>query len=183
MTRAAYGAPLYQLHRRDLHDVLVKALQARAPGTVHLNHDAVSIEQVPSGGARVTFANGAVAEGDLVVGCDGIRSNIRQAVFGKEDPLFTKIIAWRALVPADRLPKEFLDDPTGVHVGPDSNVTHYLVRDGTLVNYLCFARVEAWEEEGWRIPSKLEPVMERFKDYHPLIRQLIVAAISCRMSG
>lgn len=173
-TRAAYGTPLYQLHRRDLHDILIAAVEHEAPGSIHLVHQALGVE--PFGeGARVRFANGAEVEADLVVACDGIRSQIRESVFGFEEPLFTNVIAWRALVPSDRVAREMRDDPTGVVVGPDSNFAHYRVRRGELFNYLAFAVVDHWEEEGWRIPARIEDVLARFADYHPDIRGMIAS--------
>jgi salicylate hydroxylase len=173
-TRAAYGAPLYQLHRRDLHDTLIAAVEERAPETIHLANQAVGVEPMGNA-ARVRFANGAEVEADLVVACDGIRSQIRESVFGHEEPLFTNIIAWRALVPAERVAKEMRDDPTGVVTGPDSNFAHYRVRRGTLFNYLAFAVVDHWEEEGWRIPARVEDVLDRFADYHPDIKGMIAS--------
>jgi len=171
-TRAAYGAPLYQLHRRDLHDILISAVQQGGRDAIHLSHQAVGVE--PSGeGAKVRFANGVEIEADLVVACDGIRSQIRESVFGREEPLFTNIIAWRALVPADRATPDLMADPTGVVTGPDSNFAHYRVRSGTLFNYLAFAVVDHWEEEGWRIPARVEDVLERFADYNGRVTELI----------
>jgi salicylate hydroxylase len=174
--RRDYGAPLYQMHRQDLHGILADAVRAGDPDSIHLAHRAVGIAQRPGGGGRVTFANGAVAGGDLVVGCDGIRSSIRELLFGAEEPLFTNVIAYRAVVPGDRLGEAFRADPTGIHLGPQSNFVHYFIRNRTAVNFLAFALVDTWVEEGWRIPARREDVLARFGDYNPVVTDLIAAA-------
>ncbi|WP_232495376.1 FAD-dependent monooxygenase [Novosphingobium kaempferiae] len=173
--RADYGAPLYQMHRQDLHGTLIDAVREGDPASIHLSHRAVGIERTATGG-RVVFANGAVAEGDLVVGCDGIRSSIRELVFGHEEPLFTNVIAYRAVVPAERLGDAFRADPTGIHLGPQSNFVHYFIRNRTAVNFLAFALVDTWEEEGWRIPATHDEVLARFGDYNAIVTDLIRAA-------
>lgn len=173
-TRAAYGAPLLQLHRRDLHDMLLAAVEARAPGALRLGDEARQVEATGHG-ARVHFGNGTQVEAELVVGCDGIRSRVREQVFGHEEPRFTHIIAWRALVPVERLPPRIREEPTGIHSAHGSNFAHYLVRRGALLNYLAFAVVSEWVDEGWRIPARIEDVLERFKDYNAPVRELIAA--------
>jgi salicylate hydroxylase len=172
--RDDYGTPLYQLHRRDLHDMLVAAVRAGDPDCIHLEHQAIDVVPL-GGGARVAFSNGVQVDADLVVGCDGIRSRIREVLFGHEEPRFTNIIAWRALVPVERISDALRRETTGVRVGPNSNVTTYYVRNRTLVNYLAFAVVDHWEEEGWRIPAKIETVLDRFGGYSDVITSMIAA--------
>jgi salicylate hydroxylase len=174
--RRDYGTPLYQMHRQDLHGLLAEKVREIAPGAIHLGHKASGVEALPGGGGKVRFANGAEAEGDLAVAADGIRSAVRAEVFGAEEPLFTNVIAYRAVVPAERLDADFASDPTGIHLGPQSNFVHYFIRNRTAVNFLAFALVDTWEEEGWRIPARREEVLARFGDYNPVVTGLIEAA-------
>jgi salicylate hydroxylase len=67
----------YGIHRADLVEILAKALPA---GVVHTGHRCIGFEQ-NGGVCRVSFANGAVVEGDAVIGADGIHSEVRQYVF------------------------------------------------------------------------------------------------------
>ena len=64
----------FGMHRADLVEMLANALPA---GVVHTGHRGVGFEQAGDV-ARVSFANGAVAEGDIVIAADGIHSDLRR---------------------------------------------------------------------------------------------------------
>ncbi|PSS38015.1 hypothetical protein PHLCEN_2v100 [Hermanssonia centrifuga] len=76
-----------------------------------------------SGPITLQFADGSSANCDLLVGCDGIKSFVRHAMMEKKvaeglpdfskymEPVWTGSIAYRALVPVDRLPKFIREDP------------------------------------------------------------------------
>ena len=63
----------FGMHRADFVDFLAKALPA---GVVHTGHRATGFAQSGTV-ARVSFANGATAEGDVVIAADGIHSELR----------------------------------------------------------------------------------------------------------
>ncbi len=173
-TRAAYGAPLYLLHRRDLHDVLVNAVHRHDPSAVRLNSNVTGV--VAAGDRAILHVkNQEKIEADLVVGCDGIRSTVREQLFGSEPARFTGIVAWRALVPIDLVPRRLRETPSGMHIGPDRNVSHYSIRKDSLFNYLGFAKVDTWTEEGWMIRADPREVLEVFKDFQPDIISLLQA--------
>lgn len=175
--RPTYGAPLLQIHRRDLHDMLVRALEDRAPGSVRLGCELIAIEPDAARPAAV-FADGRRIEADLIVGCDGIRSRVQSALFGEEQARFTQIVAWRGLVPMEKLTPEFRAEPVGIHIGAGCHVAHYPVRQESLLNFLGFAVVDGWAEEGWAIPSTVEEMMERFARFHPAVTAAMAATPS-----
>jgi salicylate hydroxylase len=81
----AFGFPHYQTHRADLLAALVSALPAER---LHVGHRFRSLEE-RGDRVEVAFTNGAVVEVDALIGADGIHSDVRAALFGPEDPVFT----------------------------------------------------------------------------------------------
>jgi 2-polyprenyl-6-methoxyphenol hydroxylase-like FAD-dependent oxidoreductase len=69
-------------------------------------HIGKELQRVEQTGDRVVahFADGTSAEGDLVVGADGFRSNVRAEVLPEVKPAYAGYIAWRGLVDEDALP-------------------------------------------------------------------------------
>jgi 2-polyprenyl-6-methoxyphenol hydroxylase-like FAD-dependent oxidoreductase len=50
------------------------------------------------------FTDGATAEGDVLIGADGLRSTVRQIRLPAVVPLYAGYVAWRALIPEAALP-------------------------------------------------------------------------------
>src|SRR3984957_4219799 len=91
----------FGMHRADLVEMLANALPA---GTVHAGHRCTGFEQ-DSDTARVSFANGASIEADLVIAADGIHSELRPYVFASSRPVFSGSVAYRGLVAHERVPE------------------------------------------------------------------------------
>ena len=168
---ATFGAPYYHFHRADLANLLADAVPA---GRVHVGHRLVGLEQK---GDRVVarFDNGVAIEADLLVGADGIRSTVHALAFGPEKARFTGCIAWRGLVPAERVRHLGIEVASHNWMGPDGHVVHYWVGAGRFMNVVCVTEHGAWAEEGWTIPGKVSDVVARYDSWHPTVRGLIAA--------
>ena len=83
-----------------LYRVLRDALPA---AHYHRGRELISFEQ-QRGGVAVYFADGGAAEGDVLIGADGLRSTVRQQCLPDVAPLYAGYVAWRALVPECALP-------------------------------------------------------------------------------
>src|SRR5262249_59336943 len=91
---ARYGAPYYTFHRADLLNALASGLDHSA---IHLGHRLTGLEE--RGDRTVlAFANGARVEAEMVIGADGVRSVVRQALYGGDNPSYTAQMVWRALL-------------------------------------------------------------------------------------
>jgi salicylate hydroxylase len=174
--RERYGAPLLQLHRRDLHDILAAAVLEVDSDAVLLGKEVAGV-QPSHPRPRLAFTDGSTVDADLVVGCDGIRSRVRSSLFGEEAPRFTQIVAWRGLIPMERISPELRAEPAGIHIGDGCHLAHYAIRGGSTLNFLAFAVVDGWEEEGWTIPSTIPEMMARFADFSALARNAMASVL------
>lgn len=139
---------MFGVHRADLVGALADALPA---DRVHTNHRAAVFSQ-DEGTAVVGFENGAEVRADAVIAADGIHSVLQHHVAEPSAPVDSGSVAYRGLVPADRIPWW----PKGVSqlwMGEQRHFLVYPVRRGTLINYVGFVpshekTVESWTAEG-----------------------------------
>lgn len=169
-----YGERYYLIHRADLHDALSAAVRANAPDAIRLDRRLIALSQTGRG-VQLGFADGGSASADVAVGADGSRSIVRHLLFGASEPAYTGYIAWRGLVPMDRVPQAVLDPPSGIYVGPGHLVNRYPVRGGQLLNFVAFAERKAWTGEGWSIRSTVDELLREFEDWHPDVRTFLAA--------
>lgn len=84
--------------RPALHEVLLTAAE-RAGCRIRLGVTATALE-ARADGVAVEFSDGGSIVYDLVAGCDGIRSSVRDMVFEAVPPAsFTGLAVWRATMP------------------------------------------------------------------------------------
>ncbi len=172
LPRQQYGAPYYQIHRADLHEMLAAAVRANDPECIHLSHEFERYTQSEAE-ARAHFRNGRSASGRALIGCDGVKSPVRSQLHESESPTFTGYIAWRGLAPAASVPPEAVDPPSGIYIGPGHLFVRYLIRGGETVNYVAFVEREDWQVESWSQHSKVSEVLDEFSDFHQLVRSII----------
>lgn len=166
-----YGAPYYHIHRGDLLRVLFDAVNSSPNVTLNTGAQVESFNQTPEG-VEVKTAQGTFT-GDALIGADGIHSAIRAGLWGKQAPNFTGNIAWRALVPTERLPKHLIQPMSTAWWGPGKHFVHYYVRGGALVNCVCVVEKQGWEVESWTEPGELSELKADFAGWHDDIQQLI----------
>ncbi|HUH88731.1 MAG TPA: NAD(P)/FAD-dependent oxidoreductase [Pusillimonas sp.] len=94
--KEAFGISTHFVHRCDFIDALLGVLPK---GMVKLNHRLSNITD-NGDGATVEFENGVTIHADLVVGADGIRSQVRRHLFSDKPPVFAGEHAYRAVIPA-----------------------------------------------------------------------------------
>jgi salicylate hydroxylase len=170
-----HGAPYIQLHRADLHNLLVGKVHELKPNAVHLNHRVTGFAE-GAGGVELKFAHGASVHGDVLVGADGLKSVIRTQIVGSVPPTYTGDGCWRVIVPTDRLPRELrLEQVMSVFMGPGGHAVCYYLRGGALVNFAGTVDAEV-SEESWTLKFPWENLKADFAGWHPAIQAIIDAA-------
>ena len=166
-----YGFPYYHVHRADLLNVLVEA--ARRVPNILLLCDA-EVRGFGQNGDRVTLSTAdGDHEGDMLLGADGIHSIIRAGLWGDDAAHFTGCIAWRALIPAERLPRSQIRPMATTWWGPRGHFVHYFVRRGELVNCVGVFEKSGWEVESWTERGDPGEFAADFAGWHDDIRRLI----------
>lgn len=169
-----YGFPYVTVHRNDLHQILVKAVEQAAPGAIHLDHRFIAVERNDD---RVTlvFDGKPSATFDVVVGADGVHSKMRELLFGSGPAKFTGIVAWRGVIPVELLPKELVK-PVGVNwIGPGGHVIHYPIRRGELINFTSVVERQDWTIESWSSPGTNQEYHDDYAGWHPDVHAYIAA--------
>ena len=75
--RKRFGNPYAVVHRADLHGVLLDACRAEANVRL-VNRQRVIAYENTANGVKVRTESGDIFEADAVIGCDGVRSKIRE---------------------------------------------------------------------------------------------------------
>jgi salicylate hydroxylase len=107
-SRERYGYPHLRFHRWDLQETMVSQLNLIAPGALRLGRTLAGLA-LGDRSVKLSFADGPPVTADLVVGADGIRSTVRDPLFGPTAATFTGFAAWRGLVPTAELPPSLAD--------------------------------------------------------------------------
>jgi salicylate hydroxylase len=164
-----FGAPYYHFHRADLLDVL----SGQVPhGVVHLGHRCVGLIQHVDR-VEVQFHNGAAADADVVIGADGIHSTVREAILGPEWPRFSGHVAYRGLVPAERVEHLGIEVASCSWWGPDHHFVHYFVGAGArYLNWVAVTPGE-WPVESWTAKGEVADALKEFEGWHPQVRAII----------
>jgi len=164
-----FGAPYLSLHRADLVDVLRRQLPDRV---FRLGMQCLRAETYDTH-ALIHFADGTQEDVDLLVGADGIRSAVRRSLFGDESPRFTGSVCWRGLVPLSLFPSGLISTDLTLYMGPRSHVIHFMVRGGTVVNFVAHVETSSWTGESWTQECDRSEVMKTFAGWHPPLLQLL----------
>lgn len=180
-----YGAPQLTMHRADLLQALEQAVPADC---IALGRKLTGFTAPATGDAgriALTFADGSTDEVDVLIGADGIHSVVRTGLFGPESPDFTGVVAYRAVVPAEKL--------EGVpNLGaftkwwgpnPSSQIVTFPLNLGRDIFVFATTPQDSWTLESWTAPGDVHELRAQYADYHPEARALLDACDSVLKSA
>lgn len=174
-----YGAPMYNIHRADLVQILFDAVPA---GAKRLGARCVGVSQ-DKDGVEVRLQTGEVLRADALVGCDGIHSAVRQHLRGNEEKHFANILMWRSLIPAERLEGLGLEERGNYWFGPGRTLITYWVRPKNLYSILASVPAHEVQRESWTESGDISEMLRSFDDAEPRARAMLEQCKSTFITG
>lgn len=169
---ARFGGPFVNIHRADLHRLLQQPLQ---PGTIKFAHKISDITEMPHGGLRLVFENGATAEADIAIGADGIRSRVREIIQGAEEPRFIGRSAPRAVFPTSRIKGGPIGDCTKWWGRDRHTLAYFMTPRRDEVYVMAALPMDSWEGDGSPVPGNRDKFIAAFDGAHSDLRRVAEA--------
>lgn len=153
-----YGYPYIVTHRADLHAALLAGCQESGLVTFVTDTEVLSAANQPDGTVLVNTATGVNYVAEAVVGADGLRSNLRNAIIG-DDLTPSKYVAYRGTVPIESVGEDVTSSPAVLcWLGPNMHLIQYPLRGGKLYNNVAVFKSDAYssDHDDWGTPQELD---------------------------
>jgi len=166
-----FGNPYAVIHRGDMHRVLVEACRAdplidlrTGCAVTGYEEEGTSVTALLQGGERVS--------GSLLIGADGLWSNIRTQLVGDGAPRVTGHTTYRSVIPTEQMPEDLRWNAATLWAGPKCHIVHYPLSDWKSFNLVVTYHNNAPEPVAGK-PVSQEEVLTGFQHVHPRARDII----------
>lgn len=167
-----FGYPYMTVFRPDLLRVLADAVHRLDPHAIRVGSRATGVRQHDDG-AELELADGRRIRGRAIIGADGVHSRVRASLFGADEVLFSGMVAWRTLIPMDRLPPSFTRSVAVNWIGPGGHVVHYPVQGGRVMNFVGTLEGNVWPAPPYSALATREACAAAFAGWHEDIHTMI----------
>jgi salicylate hydroxylase len=166
---AAFGFPHYQSHRADVLSMLINAFPVER---LHTSHRLIAFTD-RGDSVEMEFENGKRVITDALIGADGIHSTVRRSLFGPESPHFTGCVAYRGLVPAEKVRHLNVEVNAQIWMGPSKHIVMYYVASKRLLNIVGIIERDSWTGESWTDRGHVDDLRAAFSSWDPYLRAII----------
>lgn len=171
--------------RSDLLNVLCQALD---PETTHFSKRLSSLKQ-GRGKVRLGFEDGTSVEADIVIGCDGIHSKVKECVFGDAIegllPHYSGMYGYRAVVDMEAMVQAVGERRARVstfYVGKGAYAVTYPIMRADKANIGLFTIDSSpWTDEAWVAPTTREVMEQDFGHMGPCVSALMQVCMRLHM--
>jgi len=156
------GGPTIAIHRAKFQAALQERL---APDTLVLDRQLIDLEQ-DTAGVTARFAQGERVRGILLIGADGLHSQVRQMLFPQSHPRYAGYTAWRGIATSVTPPLvgEFWGRGKRFGIVPLTEKHVY-----------WYATCNTPENAAESPERRQKELLELFKGWHPVVSTLINA--------
>ena len=162
--RGRFGNPYAVVHRGDLHGVFLKACRDSDLIDLRVSAEVVGYDQ---DGSSVTarLASGDRVTGSLLIGADGLWSNVRKQVVGDGKPRVSGHTTYRSVIPTDQMPEDLRWNAATLWAGVKCHLVHYPLSGWKVFNLVVTCHNDAPEPVAGK-PVSEEEVMRGFAHIH-----------------
>ncbi|MDQ0560230.1 salicylate hydroxylase [Rhizobium mesoamericanum] len=165
--RARWGAPYGVLHRSTLQRRLLDAIVKEPHCKLHL-------------GARVKgrVLSELSRPADLLIGADGVWSQVRENIEGSPSPRFSGNIAYRFTIDAAKAPTFLERTSVSAFLGPSAHLVCYPLREASSFNIVAITAGNAASHDWTSQPTQAQrqQLLSRFSRWHPAVSRLFAEA-------
>ncbi|MGO4338708.1 3-hydroxybenzoate 6-monooxygenase [Labrys sp. KB_33_2] len=166
-----FGNPYAVIHRGDMHRVLVNA--CRTDPLIDLRTGcAVTGYEQDGTGITALLQTGERIAGSLLIGADGLWSNIRTQLVGDGAPRVTGHTTYRSVIPTEQMPEDLRWNAATLWAGPKCHIVHYPLSDWKSFNLVVTYHNDAPEPVAGK-PVSQEEVLIGFQHVHPRAQDII----------
>ncbi len=175
--RKRFGNPYVVIHRADIHTSILEGVRRSPLIALHTGTEIVRFEQDANGVVAID-AKGNEHPGRALVGADGGRSVVRDAIVG-DKPRVTGHVVYRAVLPAEEVPEDLRWNAPCVWAGPNNHLVHYPLRGGKQFNLVVTFHSREQETGDIREGSQ-EEVLSYFQEICERPKRLLFKPTSWR---
>lgn len=149
-----------------------------------------SIEETKDAHVRLLFEDGSQAIAAAVVGCDGVRSCVRQYVLDLVHPLdgvtYTKKYVYRGLVPMETAIEklgEELANNSQLYLGPGGHILSYPIDGGATMNVVAFRddTEDGWKHPVWVLKQRGNEMRADFEGWGEPVKKIVQVSLSAEL--
>jgi salicylate hydroxylase len=167
-----YGYPYLTVYRPDLQQSLADRVRALKPDAIHLDSGVAGCEQ-EADSATLVLRNGRKVRGDALIGADGVRSVVRNMLWGACDPGFSGMVAWRGLIPMEVLPQHMQVSVGTTWIGPGGHAVSYPLHRSKIMNFVATIEGKRWDATEGSVIGTTEECLADFFGWHEDVQTLI----------
>lgn len=161
-----FDLPVMGIHRAELHQLLRRRIPSEQ---FNLGENFEQLEH-RKGAVHACFTSGLRVAGKALIGADGLRSQVRTAILGKEPPTYRNFKTWRGLT--DYIPSQYRSGYIQEFLGSGKGFGFMMLGQEQIYWYAAATATEAQPDAAVGRKKELEIM---YQDWLPAIPELIAA--------
>lgn len=165
--------------RSDFLDELIKHVP---DGIAKFGRRVTHYTEGENGKVTLHFKEGDDEVHDAVIGCDGIKSNIRKTLLAETpkpenaNATFSGKFCYRGLIPmgeAVSLLGEEMAKNAQMYLGRHGHILTFAIEKGKLMNVVAFASAKEWHDDRWVVEANQDQMKADFEGWSPTVTKII----------